>query len=53
MKELFHLEMVSLVLFVVLMQRLKGLFTSPIVLGGILAQNKRVPQWKCEKRATG
>lgn len=53
LKELFHLEMVSPVLFVVLMQRLKGLFTSPIVLGGILVQNKRVPQWKCEKRATG
>lgn len=52
LKELFHLGMVSLFSFVVLMQCLKGLFTGPIVLGGILVQNKRVPQGRCRRRAT-
>lgn len=52
LKELFHLETLILffLLFAVLMQCLKGLFASPIVLDGILVQNKRVPQWGCKRR---
>lgn len=49
LKELFHLGMVILSLFVVLLQCLKGLFTSPIVLSVILVQNKRVPQHSCKR----